>query len=720
MSGAPYVAAEAREELLVMKEGALFLCARPDGEIVPAQVTGEGLYAEDTRHLSELRLTLGGAPAVLLSSSADLVHTAMVHATNPDLVIGGRVAFPQQSIHVERNMQIAEGRLILEVALRNFAPERLDTSLRLTLRADFADMFEVRGARRRSARGLALAPEGRGDGATLSYRGEDGKVVRTSIEWNCAPQACEVEPLGVVVSWPVSLEPAASMSLEVQVEPDEARPWRSDRGGRGAGRPAEEAQRAWAAVSTRVATDDAGVDEVVRRSVRDLRALTTPLPREAGEGEYVAAGIPWYVALFGRDPLITSVEALMLNPELARRTLRVLAHFQAREDDPARDAEPGKVLHEWRSGELARAGLIPHAPYYGTVDATPLFLMLAGSYHRWTADLETLAELRPALERALRWMDEHGDLDGDGFLEYERRAPGGLRNQGWKDSEDSVVHADGSLAEGPVALVEVQGYAYLARVRLADVYDALGARDEARELRDRAATLREAFNEAFWLPEEGTFALALDGRKRPVASVTSNPAHCLYCDIVDPSKAPGVAERLLAADMWSGWGVRTLSSLSPAFNPMSYHNGSVWPHDNAIAAAGLKRYGFSEGVERIASALFDAALGAPDRRLPELFCGFERGDGAGPVRYPVACVPQAWAAAAPFMLLQALLGISPRAPEGVLTVNEPCLPPWLGQLELRGLRVGGAVVSLGFTRHGTRTAFNLLEPADGLRVVMTG
>ena len=318
----------------------------------------------------------------------------------------------------------------------------------------------------------------------------------------------------------------------------------------------------------------------------------------------------------------------------------------------------------YSTGELARTGQIPHTPYYGTVDATPLFLMVAGGYYRWTLDLHTMAQLRPALDVALAWIDECGDRDGDGFIEYERRSPAGLVNQGWKDSHDAVVHGDGTLAEGPIALVEVQGYVYEAKFRIAEVYEALGDSLRAAELRAQAAALRIAFNEAFWDPEEEFFALALDGRKAQVRSVTSNPAHCLYCGIVDDDKARLVAERLMAPDMFSGWGIRTLSSRSPTYNPMSYHNGSVWPHDNAIAAAGLKRYGFDAGVARIAGGMFDVASGARDFRLPELFCGFSRDESKSIVAYPVACIPQAWAATSPFLLLPALLGISGPRPGG--------------------------------------------------------
>jgi glycogen debranching enzyme len=353
----------------------------------------------------------------------------------------------------------------------------------------------------------------------------------------------------------------------------------------------------------------------------------------------VSAGIPWYVAAFGRDALVTAGETMLLTSKLSLDALRVLAGLQAREDDPWRDAEPGKILHELRVGELARAGMMPHTPYYGTVDATPLFLIRAADYYKWTGDLETLSALAPALDGALRWIDEYGDRDGDGFVEYERRSPGGPQNQGWKGSHDSVVHADGRLAEGPIALVEVQGYVYMAKLTIADVFDARGAPDRAHRLREEARALRARFDEAFWNPAEGTFALALDGHKRQVASVTSNPGHCLYCGIVDPGKADAVVQQLMAPDMFGGWGVRKLSSECPAFNPMSYHNGSIWPHDNAIVAAGMKRYGHDREVMRTASAVLDVATRTRDFRLPELYCGFDRADRA-PAPWPASGRPR--------------------------------------------------------------------------------
>jgi glycogen debranching enzyme len=433
-----------------------------------------------------------------------------------------------------------------------------------------------------------------------------------------------------------------------------------------------------------------------------------------------AAGIPWYVAPFGRDSLITAYETLMINPAVARSTLRTLAAWQATEDDPWRDAEPGKILHELRRGELARTRAIPHTPYYGTVDATPLFLLVAAAYHRWTLDLDTMRDLRPAFDAALRWIDEWGDRDGDGFVEYERRSPAGLVNQGWKDSYDAVVHADGSLARGPIALVEVQAYVYAAKRDVAEVYAALGDDERATALRGEADSLRAAFNEAYWNPEERFLALALDGEKRRVASVTSNAGHALFCGILDDDRAAHVAERLMAPDMFSGWGIRTLSTRSPAYNPMSYHNGSVWPHDNAIAAAGLKRYGFDDAVARIATALFDVGAGSRDFRLPELLCGFGRDESRSTVAYPVACIPQAWAAAAPFLLVQMLLGVAPNAEESRLAVDRPRLPSWIGRLDVDDICVGPGRVSLAFRQTGHQgTGFALRDHEGGVQVTMS-
>jgi len=713
LESAPGVLAEAREELLALKSGAMFVCSRPDGDIRPGHASGEGLYIEDTRHLSELRLTVGGAPPVPLSSVMESGHYAVINATNPVLHPAVGVSVAQETLNVRRTVLIAD-RLFYRVRVRNFASKPVVTIAEVSLAADFADLFEVRGLER-TTEGRVLEPTHDEARVRFAYVAADGEHRETLVELEPSPARVRVDGGRVHVAWNVRLDVRESISLWITVTPS----------GQGAGEAEPTAARAaarlesshagWVEACAQVTTDNEVFDRLIDASVRDLHALMMPV----GADQLPAGGIPWYVAPFGRDSLLSSCESLMINPEVARGTLLVLAGLQAQSDEGWRDAEPGKILHELRAGELARTGHIPHTPYYGTVDATPLFLMVAGGYYRWTLDLDTMARLRPALDAALRWIDQWGDRDGDGFVEYERRAPAGLINHGWKDSHDSIVHADGSIADGPIALVEVQGYVYEAKLRMADVYDALGDASQANELRTQAAALRAAFNEAFWDSDEGFFVLALDGRKAQVRSVTSNPAHCLYCGIVDDDKASLVAERLMAADMFSGWGIRTLSGSSPAYNPMSYHNGSIWPHDNAIAAAGLKRYGFDAATNRIAAGLFDVASGARDFRLPELFCGFQRDGSRAIVAYPVACIPQAWAATAPFMMLQAMLGISAHAPNNRLTVDRPRLPDWLGAVEIRGIRVGNSNVSIAFRQTGPSTGFSLLEQQGEVRVTMT-
>jgi glycogen debranching enzyme len=712
LRSAPGVSAEARQDLLVIKEGALFLCSRPSGDILPGLISGEGLYTEDTRFLSEFRLLLGGKTPVLLSSNADLAYAMVIDSTNPNLTEGKVVRVPQQTLSVQRFRLLAD-RLYERISLRNYSTSAVGSTLQLSLAADYADTFEVRGVTRRKERGHALAPKVGRPGLRFGYIGEDDVFRETLVAFDPAPTDLTVKGDVALASWDFKLAPAEKMSIEVTVEPSIGGSTRPAATLEAAESRVEGAYRDWHTSGAAISSDNEHFNGFVEAAIRDLKALETPI---AGS-ELFAAGIPWYVAPFGRDSLLTSLEAMVWNPASAVGCLKVMAGWQATEDDPWRDAEPGKIPHELRQGELAGAGLIPHTPYYGTVDATPLFLMLAGAYFRWTGDLALMKQLRPNFDAALRWMRDYGDRDGDGFVEYEQRGHAGLRNQGWKDSEDCIVHSDGSLAQGSIALVEVQGYVYLAKLRIAEVYAALGAAGIAERLRQEAEQLKEAFDAAFWMPEEGTFALALDGRKKQVEGVASNVGHALYCGIVEHRRAAAVEERLMARDMFSGWGVRTLSKKNPAYNPMGYHVGSVWPHDNVIVAAGLKRYGLVEAAERIATAMFDAAVFS-GLRLDELYCGFDRRSGLPPVAYPVACSPQAWAAAVPLMLTQTFLGISAQAPAGALTIHQPRLPPWLNRVDINNLTVGGSKVSMEFTRHGDQTAFALTKREGNIRVTI--
>jgi glycogen debranching enzyme len=701
------------ERLWSTKEGEMFLCADAEGNLDAEKVTGSGLYWRDTRYLSDFVLDVDGNAPMLLSTSADRAFASHVDLTNQDLVDeDGAVTAVQGTVNIRRT-RVIDGRLFERIRVRNYNATAVALTLNLTFGTDFADIFEVRGLRR-ATRGKLAQPKADKRSIAFAYAGVDGVFRETRIFFELEPTEIEVRGTQVVASWRLRLEPTQTEMLALTVEPRVANHRPPVKPFDVAMHELRRSYESWERSCTRVWTDNQLYNSLLARGLRDLRALLTP----TRHGNLPAAGIPWFVAPFGRDSLLTCHQTLLLNPDLTRTTLEVLAAFQADEVDEWRDAQPGKILHELRQGELAGAGEIPHTPYYGSIDATPLWLLLLGTYYRWTGDLGFCRRLLPNVERALEWVDTYGDADGDGLVEYQRSSPRGLANQGWKDSHDSVVHVDGKLAEGPIALAEVQAYVYLAKLRVADVFEALGDGERAATLRAQAASVRVAFNERFWVESEQYFAMALDGDKRPVASITSNPAHGLYCGVVDPDKAAPLARRLLAPDMFSGWGVRTLSKSAVAYNPMSYHNGSIWPHDNAIIGAGLKRYGFAKATNRLATAMFEMAVTVDDMRLPELFCGFTRRSPNRPVAYPVACSPQAWAAGAPFLLLQAMLGISADAAANVLNVAKPQLPGWLNSVELHDLRVGRSTISIVFQRHGETTGFSLLDKDGDVRVLM--
>ena len=700
----PVLVTDLASKTLAVKEGETFLYCDLEGNLDHGGDYGLGLYTRDTRFLSRFRMTVNGRDPVLLSSSSERAFMSHVDLTNPDLFEGDSLAVPQQTLNIRR-IRAIDGRMFERIRLKNYNPHAVSITLAFELGADFADIFEVRGMVREE-RPVPDPPRLEGRGVEFGYLGRDGVRRRTVVTFASEPDEIREEPGGLArATFRLHLGPYQTKLVGLTVDTlfGEAGPsdLEFDVAVHGLRRSYED----WERGSTQVVTDNELFDQLLSRCVRDVRALSTSTP----DGTVLAAGIPWYVTLFGRDSLIASHQLLSVNPGLARSTLEVLAAYQGTQDDPWRDEEPGKIMHEVRHGELAGAGDVPHSPYYGSVDSTPWFLILFGSHLRWTGDLEFTRRLLPNAEAALRWIDDFGDLDGDGFVEYRSRSPRGIRNQGWKDSHDSIVHADGRLAEPPIALAEVQAYVHLAKLRMAEVYEALGDDPRAEFLRGQAHELRRRFDEAFWMEDEGFFASALDRDKRQVRTVMSNPGHGLYCDVIEPDRAAQLAKRLLAPDMFSGWGIRTMSKSAVAYNPMSYHNGSVWPHDNALIAAGLKRYGFVRSTSRVATALFDAAIQADYLRLPELFCGFTRRSPNRPVSYPIACSPQAWASGAPFLMLQAMLGLSARAQDGVLTVNHPNLPAWLHTVELRNLRVGGSRLSLVFRREGEITSFSLLS-----------
>ena len=709
---APVLVTDLASKTLAVKEGDTFLYSDLEGNLDHGGSYGLGLYARDTRFLSHFRMTLSGRDPVLLSSSSERAYMSHVDLTNPDLYEGDTVTVPQQTLNLRR-IRAINGRLFERVRVKNYNPFAVALDLEFALGADFADIFEVRGMLRPD-RPAPEPPQLDPEGVTFSVVGRDALRRSTRIVFASAPDRLEAEGPLVRATFRLTLGPYQTKLVGMTVEPivGEMRPqsMEFDVAVHELRRSYEE----WERDSTQVFTDNELFNQLLDRSLRDLRALST----QVDGGGTLAAGVPWYVAVFGRDSLITAHQLLMVNRKPAREALELLAANQGTQVDDWRDEQPGKILHEIRRGELAGAGIVPHTPYFGSVDAKPLFLILYAQHLRWTGDVAFAERLLPAAEAALRWIDEYGDMDGDGFVEYLCRSPGGIRNQGWKDSHDAIVHADGRLAEPPIALAEVQGYVYLAKMRMADVYEALDRPEDADRLVAEAETLRRRFNDAFWMEDEHYFAAALDGDKRQVRTVTSNPGHGLYCHIVDEDKALALAKRLLAPDMFSGWGIRTMSKAAVAYNPMSYHNGSVWPHDNALIAAGFKRYGFVRSTNRVATALFDAAIQADYLRLPELFCGFTRRTPNRPVSYPIACSPQAWAAGSPFLMLQAMLGISARAHLNLLMVNKPQLPTWLNTVEVRNLAVGESRISLVFRREGEITSFSLLSREGDIRVVM--
>jgi glycogen debranching enzyme len=682
------------------------------GDIPAGNTSGLGLYFSDTRFLSAYEFRLNRLQPILLSASVDESYVATFQMVNPVLLLDeGKRRIPQQSLSIRRSRFIYGG-LHERIGVQNCGREPVDIECSLRIDADFRDMFDVRGYKHQ-ALGTMRPIEVGNQGFTYTYDGLDGLIRRTEVVVNRAPASQH----DGILTWHFSLSSKETVTLVIDVIPliGEAEPTLSylydD-----ALQALQGSYRRWNDNTSHIRTDNAFLDRgLLRRSQMDLRILL----EEFDSGLFPMAGIPWFSAPFGRDALITSIQTLMINPEIARGTLRYLAQHQGLEVDPKREEEPGKILHEARYGELANLKLIPHTPYYGSVDSTPLFLVCAVEMMDWLNDQDLFVELLPALLSALKWVDRYGDADQDGFVEYAERASGGVRNQGWKDSSDSLLYPDGRPAELPVALVEVQGYVYQAKLGLSRIFERLGQSAMAERLAREAAELRRRFELKFWLDSEQFYAQGLDRHKTPIASVTSNPAHCLWAGIVDAERAEILRDRLMAPDMFSGWGIRTLSADSPHYNPMSYHNGTIWPHDNSIAAAGLRRYRHADAAGQVIEGIMEAGIRMPDHRLPELFCGFRRDTqyNNGPAEYLVSCNPQAWGAGAAFHLMQTALGIVPDTTAGRIYLN----PIPFGQarsVEIHGMRVGSGKLSFKVAYNGGRPHVDVLEKPDDLVVIL--
>ncbi len=696
----------------VLKHGESFGVFDRSGVIRPVGLGEMGLFHEGTRFLSAFELFVENQRLMLLSSTVRRDNALIVDLTNPDFTEGapgslGTLA--RDTVHIFSTSFLWEAAWYSRFRLHNYGLHALDLNLSLRFAADYVDIFEIRGTRR-ERRGHRLDPVvGRGT-VVLGYEGLDGRVRRTRITFSPPP----AELTDSLASFRVHLPPRGEQTLDVTVAFESGRETPTPVGFTKATERSAAVLDARRGCCAEVETSNERFNEWVERSASDLRMMVTETPH----GLYPYAGVPWFSSVFGRDGILTAYETLWLDPAPARGVLSFLAATQAREVVPEKDAEPGKIVHEMRRGEMAALGEVPFGCYYGTVDATPLFVVLAGAYWRRTKDRGFLESIWPNVERALSWIDEYGDVDGDGFVEYSRRSKDGLLSQGWKDSADAVFHADGTLAEGPVALCEVQGYVYAARRQAAELARVLGHAERAEVLERQAEELQEKFERAFWCEEISTYSLALDGDKRRCQVRSSNAGHCLFSGIASRPRAWRVTHTLLNESSFSGWGIRTLDANEARYNPMSYHNGAVWPHDNAMIAAGMARYGRKDGAAKVLSGLCAASLHFDLRRMPELFCGFRQRSQEGPTLYPVACAPHAGAAAAVFLLLQACLGLDIDAPGNRICLDRPTLPDGLDRVTLRNLRVGEATVDLTFQRYDRDIATHLENREGDVEVVV--
>ena len=703
-----YIAATGPEHRIrrTLKHDDTFLVIDAYGDIGAASGTSDGLYHRDTRFLSRLELRINGLQPLLLGSNMREDNAVFIaDLTNPDMFSRDRVLMLEKdTVHINRANFLWRDAFFQRISLRNHGAKRVELSIAITFAGDFADLFEVRGMRR-ARRGTDSSRLNAPHEVVLRYLGLDEVVRVTSVYFEPPPtRLSEREAIYLVT---LTAHEAMSIRIAARCNPSAPKPPPFVQSLLHAHRELRQGAQGAGVVET----SNPVFDAILRRSMADLAMLKTETP----QGPFPCAGTPWYATTFGRDGLVTALQMLWVDPKMAKGVLFRLAALQAKTVDPASDAEPGKILHEMRLGEMAALGEVPFRLYYGSADSTPLFVLLAGLYHERTGDHQALKELWPAIEAALAWIDG-ADRDGDGFVEYCRANENGLANQGWKDSSDAIFHADGRLAEGPIALCEVQGYVFAAKRLIARCARRLGDPGRADALEAQARRLAEQFDRAFWRDDLHMYALALDGAKEPCAVRTSNAGQVLFTGIARSDRAATVARRLLEPDLFSGWGIRTVSRREVRYNPMSYHNGSVWPRDNALIAIGLAQLGAKDAVNEIFRGLFDAATYMDLHRLPELFCGFQRPRNRGPTRYPVACTPQAWASAAPFCMLEAALGLESDPAAGELRLRRPCLPKFLNEVTLRDLHVGDARVDVTVRRDGAGVSVSVLRTQGPVEV----
>jgi glycogen debranching enzyme len=698
----------ADDRTMVLKQGDCFGVFDRYGDIHPIGQGAQGMYYEGTRFLSRMELMIEGQRPLILSSSLKEENEIITcDLTNPDFDLGNNFLLEKGTLHIHRTKFMWDSSCFENIRLSNFGIEPLTFSLSLNFNADYKDIFEIRGVPRKE-RGKLLKTKITHDELILGYKGLDNINRLTHINFETIPNQIEDK----TAFYHVCLLPQAyhdisiSTIFEIDGRMSKKRTYLQAH---------EELNTHLEATKNDVCDIYSSNEQFNEWLIRSRSDMTT-MVSETKHGLYPYAGVPWYSTPFGRDGIITAWECLWMDPELTKGVLNFLALSQARDFNDFQDAEPGKIFHEMRGGEMAELGEVPFKLYYGTIDATPLFVSLAGAYYERTGDIETIRSIWPNIERALQWCDKYGDLDDDGFLEYAKKSEKGLVNQGWKDSHDSIFYEDGQLAQGPIALCEVQGYLYDAKVKASMIANVLGFPEKAEILRQQAETLREKFTAAFWIEEKQTFALALDGQKRQCKVVSSNAGHCLFSGIVKAEHAEKLSKTLMNEKMFSGWGIRTISTEEVRYNPMSYHNGSIWPHDNAMIALGLARYGFIEDVNKVLAAMFDVTMFVDAQRLPELFCGFEKRRNEGPTAYPVACSPQAWAVGSIYLMLQACLGIKIDAKANTIYFYKPDLPDFLKEITIANLKVNNSNVVLQVRKNIGEVTVHLLHRDGDVKI----
>jgi glycogen debranching enzyme len=706
--GMPFVLTDVAHPRIVLKYGSHFLILDNAASIPDCNTLGYGYYRYDTRHLSQYEMTLDDTALSLLSSAVEEGYAGTFLYTN--VQAGG---IPQQKITLRREVVLSD--LLWErISIENFNSEPTTCELKFLFGSDFADMFEVRGLNR-PGRGTRMIPVAGKDGRSvfLAYKGQDDVLAETVVEFiGITPDRIEEGEVLFKLNLPVR----KAIQFEIRI----STVWDQNIFGAGeyeagyalARKTVDERYKAWQEHNASIVTTHEFFDHHLERSYKDIFMLRQPTPLGYG----LAAGIPWYATIFGRDSAITALQIVPFMPEVSKECIQILAAYQGQKEDTYRGESPGRIMHELRLGECARTGQVPHSPYYGTVDATQLWLMLLCEYISWTGDFEFARQLWPNVRLALEWIDR--TVHDDGYLYYQRESEQGLENQGWKDSGDAVMHTDGRLAPPPIAICEAQAYLYKAKRELSHLAALLGYSQMADNLNLEAAQLKERFQRDFWIDSENYVAIAIDGEGRKVESISSNPGHCLWTRILDEEKAHHVADRLMSPELHGGWGIRTLSTSSVAFNPVSYHNGSVWPHDNAIIAAGMRSLGRINDVHRLMQSMFEVAQHEEDFRLPELFCGFDQDGAYRPINFPVSCSPQAWATGCTFQILRSCMNLIPDACNGRLKIVDASFPPWLEKVMVRGLRVGNATLDLSFNTESEYTSCHLLRKSGDVRVVV--